>query len=101
MSGLTPVTVSLNRCILETRFQNAGFKSFSTNSKGMGYILPNGNKVRIMEPAGQAPLRASFTNSNNGPINIFTGRPPQPAKGLDSLSKRQFVRENTHLELFE
>ena len=52
-----------------------------------------------MEPAGQAPLRASFANRNDGPINPFTGKPPQPGKGLDGEARRQFVRKNSHLEL--
>lgn len=79
----------------------AGFETFSTRSDGIGYILPNGNKLRVMEPAGKAPLRASFTNSKNGPINIFTGKPPQPVKGLEQNIRRQFVRDFTHLELTE
>ena len=99
--GPNGVAVPTSRTVLESGFQGAGFTTFETNSKGMGYILPNGNKVRIMEPAGQAPLRASFTNMNDGPINIFTGVPPQPPKGLDPLSRRQFVRELTHLELIQ
>lgn len=65
----------------------------------MGYILPNGNKVRIMDPAGQAPLRASFTNRNGGPINPFTGKPPQPGREMNNMLRREFVRENSHLEL--
>ncbi len=67
----------------------------------MGYVLPGGNRVRIMEPAGRAPLRASFTNNNNGTINIFTGKPPQPPKWLEQGLRRQFVRDLTHLELIQ
>ncbi len=52
-----------------------------------------------LEPAGPAPLRASFTNGNDGPINPFTGKPPQPAKEMTGPCKKQFVRNNTHLEL--
>ena len=52
-----------------------------------------------MEPSGQAPLRASFTNKNEGPINPFTGKPPQSPRGLNAESRKEFVRENTHVEL--
>jgi len=93
------ITIPTNRTILESGFQGAGFTRFQTRSSGMGYVLPNGNTVRIMDPAGQAPLRASFTNKNGGPINPFTGKPPQPSSGLDGIARRQFVRENSHLEL--
>ncbi|MBA3721676.1 MAG: hypothetical protein H0W88_04675 [Parachlamydiaceae bacterium] len=93
------IVIPKSRSILESGFQRAGFQTFQTESRGMGYILPNGNVVRVMENAGKAPLRASFTNRNGGPINIFTGKPPQPGKGMNNLSRREYVRENTHLDL--
>lgn len=98
--GTNGVCIPTSRQVLESGFKSAGFSTFKTRSKGAGYILPNGDKVRIMEPAGQAPLRASFTNFNDGPINPFTGKPPQPSSGLDGISRKQFVRENTHIELY-
>ena len=97
--GSNGVAIPTSRTVLESGFQGAGFTTFQTRSSGMGYIMPNGNRVRIMDPAGQAPLRASFTNGNGGPINPFTGKPPQPLRGLDGITRRQFVRENSHLEL--
>jgi len=99
--GSNGVTISTNRKVLETGFQNAGFTSFQTNSQGVGYVLPNGNTVRIMEPAGKAPLRASFSNANGGPINPFTGTPPQPPKTISPSERKIFVRQYTHLELFD
>ena len=42
-----------------------------------------GTIVRIMEASGPAPLRASFTNTHHGPINPFTGKQPQPPRGLE------------------
>lgn len=93
------MTIPKSRAVLELGLHNAGFATFKTNSSGLGYILPNGNRIRIMEPSGPAPLRVSFTNQNNGPISIFSGTPPQPPKGLDGIARRQFVRENSHLEL--
>jgi len=44
----------------------------------MEYILPDGSRVRLMEPSGAAGRRASFTNAAGGPINPFTGKPVQP-----------------------
>ncbi len=97
--GPNGIVIPTSRRILEQGFQEAGFATFPTDSKGLGYILPNGSKVRIMEPSGQAPLRASFTNSNDGAINIFTNKPPQPPKGLDRTGRLDFVRKHSHLEL--
>lgn len=65
----------------------------------MGYILPNGMKVRIMETSGKAPLRASFTNTNHGAINPFTGKPPQPPRGISRTGRLDIVRKDSHLEL--
>ena len=98
--GSDGLTIPLSREVLEKGFQNANFSSFVPRSKGIGYILPNGNKIRIMESAGPAPLRASFTNKNDGAINIFTGKPAQPPSGLNSILRKKFVRENTHIELY-
>ncbi len=56
-------------------------------------------KVRIMISSGKAPVRASFTNANQDPINPFTGKPPQPPKGLDPSARKTFVRQYSHLEL--
>ena len=66
--GFNGIAVPTSRNVIESGFKQAGFTTFQTRSSGMGYILPNGNKVRIMDPAGQAPLRASFTNSNGGQL---------------------------------
>ncbi|WP_036746184.1 hypothetical protein, partial [Parachlamydia acanthamoebae] len=97
--GPNGIAIPKSRAVLESGFQNAGFQTFEVRSKGMGYILPNGTKVRIMEAAGKAPLRASFTNFNDGPISLFTLTPPQPPRGLDVVLRKEFVRKNTHLEL--
>jgi hypothetical protein len=93
------IAIPTNRFVLERGFQEAGFKTFCTKSPGTGYVMPNGMTVRIMEPSGPAPLRASFTNLNNGPINPFSGKPPQPPRGLDPITRRDYVRNYTHVEL--
>lgn len=36
----------------------AGFPSAPTRATGTEYTLPDGSKVRLMQPSGQAPLRA-------------------------------------------
>jgi hypothetical protein len=52
-----------------------------------------------MEPSGQAPLRASFTNSKGKPINPFTGKPVQLPAGLTKAERLKYIRDRTHVEL--
>ena len=52
-----------------------------------------------MEGSGPAPLRASFTNAHDGSINPFTGKPPQPPRGLEKKLRKKYVIDYTHLEL--
>ena len=91
--------IPTSRASLEGGLQRAGFPSEPTSSAGIEYTLPDGSRVRIMEPSGQAPLRASFTNANGGPINPFTGKPVQPPAGLTPAERVAYVRSYTHLEL--
>jgi hypothetical protein len=56
--------------------------SRATRAPGHAYTLPDGSLVRIMEASGNAPLRASFTNSRGAPVDAFTGKPIQPPSGL-------------------
>jgi hypothetical protein len=91
--------VSTSRARLEGGFQDAGFPSTPTRSPGMQYTLPDGSLVRIMEPSGQAPLRASFTDSYGNPINPFTGKQPMPPPGVSGAAWRQLMRSLTHVEL--
>lgn len=65
----------------------------------MQYTLPDGTLVRVMEPSGQAPLRASFTNPNGGPVSPFTGKPVQPPPGLTKAERLDFIRARIHVEL--
>ncbi len=51
-----------------------------------------------MEPTVYAARRASFENANGQPIDPFTGKPPQPPRGLSKAARKQFVRQRTHLE---
>lgn len=66
-----PVPVSQSR--MAAGFDEAGFARMPTSSPGMEYTLPDGSKVRLMEPAGQAPRRASFTNANEVPSTRSLG----------------------------
>ncbi len=79
-------------------FEATDFATFDVASKGKGWILPDGSKVRLMDPSGQAPRRASFTNGDGGPISPFTGKPVQPPPGLSPAERKLFVRERTHVE---
>jgi hypothetical protein len=90
-----PVPVSQSR--MAAGFDEAGFPSTPTASPGTEYTLPDGSKVRLMEPSGQAPMRASFTNPNGGPINPFTGKPVQPPAPA-GWSMTDWVRALTHVE---
>lgn len=90
-----PVPVSQSR--MAAGFDDAGFPSMPTASPGTEYTLPDGTKVRLMEPSGQAPMRASFTNGNGGPINPFTGKPVQPP-APPGWSMKDWVRALTHVE---
>lgn len=76
----------------------AGFSTFPTRSAGTGFQLPDGSRIRIMQPSanGNAGLRASFTNRADAPVSPFTGRPVQPPRGVNP---KQYVRSRTHIEL--
>ncbi|WP_055601616.1 polymorphic toxin-type HINT domain-containing protein [Streptomyces aureus] len=101
-SNGTVVPTSASR--LESGLQSAvnsgepGFSTFPTRSAGVGYELPDGSRVRIMQPSanGNAGLRASFTNGSDAPVSPFTGKPVQPPRGVNP---KQYVRERTHVEL--
>lgn len=90
-----PVPVSQSR--MAAGFDDAGFPSTPTDSPGTSYTLPDGSKARLMEPSGQAPRRASFTNGNNGAINPLTGKPIQPP-APPGVSMKDWVRALSHVE---
>ncbi len=92
--------IPTSRARLEGGFRDAGFPSSPTpKSPGTEYTLPSGTHVRVMEPSGQAPLRASFTNANGGPVGAFTDKPVQPPPGLDKPARLDYIRQRTHVEL--
>jgi hypothetical protein len=90
--------IPTNRVRLEEGFQDAGLGSQPTASPGTEYTMPDGSSVRVMDPAGSAPQRASFENGNGQPVDI-DGNTPQPPKGLTKGERKQWVRERTHVEL--
>ena len=73
-------TIPVSQSPMAAGFDDAGLPSKPTSSPGTEYTLPDveGSKARLMEPSGQAPIRASFTNANGGPTNPFTRKPVQP-----------------------
>jgi hypothetical protein len=90
-----PVPVSQSR--MASGLDEAGLPSTPTSSPGTEYGLPDGTKVRLMQPSGQAPLRASFTNADGQPINPFTGQQvPEPAP--PGWTMRGWVRALSHVE---
>ena len=91
-----PVPVSQSR--MRDGLEAAGFPSQPTSSAGTQYTLPDGSHVRLMEPSGQAPLRASFTNANGGPVDPFTNKPVQPPRGLTKPERMEYIRDRTHVE---
>ena len=91
--------IPTSRSMLENGFRKAGFTSESMRSAGMGYTLPDGSIVRIMAPTNYAPWRASFTNSNHGPISPFTGKPPQRPRIFDKGAWKDKIKELTHVGL--
>lgn len=93
------VVIPTSRKVLEKGFQEAGFTTYPTRAPGLGYNLPNNLKVRVMEPSGEAGLRASFQHSRDSPINPFTGKPPQRPKHIKDISTLEYVRQYTHLDL--
>jgi hypothetical protein len=76
-----------------------GFSRFETRSAGVGYELPNGETIRVMQPAGEAPLRASFESSNGQAISPFSGRQVNAPSGFKGAPARQYIRARTHVEL--
>jgi RHS repeat-associated protein len=93
------VVVPTSRSQLVGGFEDAGLPSVPTRAPGTQYTLPDGNLVRVMEPSGQAPLRASFTDALGNLINPFTGGMPQPPPGVSGAAWRQMMRDLTHVEL--
>ena len=84
-------TISKSQDRMKEGFEAAGFESKSTRSAGTEYTLPDGRKVRAMEPSGQAPKRASFENKNGNPVNM-DGKAVQPPRGM-SKSERKIMLE--------
>lgn len=93
------VVVPTSRSRMVGTFEEVGLPSSPTTSAGTQYTLPDGSLVRVIEPSGQAPLRASFTNANGGPVSPFTGKPVQPPSGLSKADRLDYIRSRTHIEL--
>ena len=91
--------IPTSRTRLEEGLQSAGLDTFSTDSPGTGYVLPDGSRVRVMDATKYASQRASFTNANDGPVSPFTGKPPNPPKEISNTKK--WVRERCHIDLFD
>jgi RHS repeat-associated protein len=89
-------------------FDEAGLqKTPLTNAQGQPngtqYTMPDGSRVRLMEPNATADRRASFENANGQPVDWQTGKPvqkPPPQPGQPQLSGaawKNYHRSRTHL----
>ena len=90
----TGTTVSTSQSRMIQSFKNAGFPNFKTESPGIGFTLPNGNTVRAMQPAGDAPLRASFNHRKGSPVDM-NGNAVNPPRGTQN--PKEYVKQRTHV----
>ena len=74
--GENGVVVSTSRARLEESLSGLPSRP-TTGAAGREYTLPDGSLVRIMEPSGQAPLRASFTNGESQSGLLRSTRSPR------------------------
>ncbi|WP_244885990.1 DUF637 domain-containing protein, partial [Pseudomonas paralactis] len=104
VSHVSGVNLSKSQSKMIADFEAAGYPTkpvispTSGNVVGTQYILPDGSRVRVMQADGRSPQRASFENSNGGPVDPTTGKPPQPPQGLSKAERKQWIRERTHIE---
>ncbi|MEJ2866773.1 DUF6531 domain-containing protein [Actinomycetospora sp. OC33-EN08] len=75
--GSNGTAIPTSRARLEEGLQQ--FPSTPTESAGRQYQLPDKTHVRVMEPSGNNPLRASFTGDDGRSlVDAFTGQKPTP-----------------------
>jgi RHS repeat-associated protein len=89
-------TVPTSQSRMQEGFEKAGLPNKPTESPGTEYTLPDGNRVRTMEPSGDAPRRASFENANGQPVDM-DGNTVQPPRGMSRSQRKQYIRERTHV----
>jgi hypothetical protein len=105
---VTPV----NRQVLVNALEESGAIKYSTWSRGKkfstgtGYIFEDGTVVRLMEPAGQLPHRATwgeFVKNSKiefkldfNYLNPLTGRPPPTLKGVSKAERDAYIVPRTH-----
>ncbi|MEN8638242.1 DUF637 domain-containing protein [Pseudomonas sichuanensis] len=104
VTHVSGVNLSKSQSKMIADFESAGYPKKPVVSPASGkvvgtqYILPDGSRVRVMQADGRSPQRASFENSNGGPVDPTTGKPPQPPQGLSKAERKQWIRERTHIE---
>lgn len=91
----TAVPVSQSR--MKQGFDAAGFPKQPTRSPGTEYRLPDGRRVRAMDPSGGAPRRASFENAHGHAVTP-DGVVPQPPRGLTRSQRLIYLRDRTHVK---
>ncbi|MFQ3244719.1 MAG: hypothetical protein ACI9SP_001350, partial [Arenicella sp.] len=102
--GANGTTAATSQSRMRKSFDDAGFPSKDvvspTSGKvvGQSHTLPSGNKVRTMVADGRNERRASFTTGNGDPVNGFTGKQPQPPRGLSKGQRLKHIRKQSHLK---
>jgi len=103
ITHISGVELSKSQSKMLADFKAASYPTVQVKSRtsgstvGVQFTLPDGTRVRVMQPDGRSPRRASFENANGQPIDPTTGKPPQPPLGLSRSGRKQWVRERTHL----
>jgi RHS repeat-associated protein len=105
--GRNGTTVPTSQSRMANTYDNAnlprvGLTDSHGNPNGTQYTLPDGSRVRLMEPqttAGGAGRRASFENANGQPVDAFTGKPVQKPKGWTGTKQewKDYVHSRTHV----
>lgn len=102
--GSNGTTAATSQSRMRKGFDDAGFPSkdvvspTSGNVVGQSHTLPDGNKVRTMVADGRNERRASFTTGNGSPMNGFTGKQPQPPRGMSKGQRMGHIRKESHLK---
>jgi hypothetical protein len=102
IAGGNGIVIPKSASRLEKGFRDAGFRSFRTESPGTGYFFKENFTMRLMKANKQDSLRGSFGYGiEGGPINPFTLKPPQPSRVMPKAERKNWIRKQTHIELYD
>jgi RHS repeat-associated protein len=90
------VTIPTSQARMREGFRQAGFPESTMTERGplngTAHELPNGVRVRMMNPSGRAGYRASFEKPGSGQVDAYTGKQVQGTK--DYSRSRSHVDQN-------